>query len=262
MFSIIIFNNSNSSSCYNSILRQTYKDYEIISSKKKNRAEAFNKSIDDATGDYILFLEDSDILENRALEIIDSISDNKDIVIFDIFNHNTKEDVEILHVNPYYTSPQDLAKELIKEKYIGNVCNKAFKLDTLRKKNIRFESFPKHLEDNLFCIKVFCEDISYKWIDHALCHSIYTTQNITTQNSSGFLQYTECIKNIMKSLNYNDDKFILQKKLECLNYRAFRTRDFNKQLYTPTSVIFNSNLSIKEKLELSIICFLNSLHVL
>ena len=114
MFSIIIFNNSNSSSCYNSILRQTYKDYEIISSKKRNRAEAFNESIDNATGDYILFLEDSDILENRALEIIDSLSDNKDIVIFDLFNHNNKEDVEILHVNPYYTSPQDLAKELIK----------------------------------------------------------------------------------------------------------------------------------------------------
>lgn len=262
MFSIIIFNNSNSSSCYNSILRQTCQDYEIISSKKRNRAEAFNESIENATGDYILFLEDSDFLENSTLEIIGSISENKDVVIFDLFNHNTKEEVEILHVNPYYTSPQDLAKELIKEKYIGSVCNKAFKLDTLRKNNIRFESFPKYLEDNLFCIKVFCGNISYKWIEQPLCHSIYTTRNITTQNASAFLQYTECIINIMKSLNYIDDKFFLQKKLECLNYRAFRTRDFNKQLYTPISVIFDSNLCIKKKIELSIICFLNSLHIL
>lgn len=262
MFSIIIFNNSNSSNCYNSILRQTYQDYEIISPKKGNRAEAFNEGIKNAIGNYVLFLENSDILEDRALEIIDSMIDEQDVIIYDLINYDIKGNVEILHVNPYYTSSRNLVKELIKERYIGSICNKAFKLDYLRRNNIRFESLPKYLEDNLFCIKAFYKDISYKWIDFPLCQTVYTTRNITIQNASAFLKYTEYILKIMKSLNYNDDKFILQKKLECLNYRAFRTRDFNKQLYTPTSVIFNSNLSIKEKLELSIICFLNSLHVL
>ncbi len=264
MFSIIIFQKDKCNVCYKSICQQTYNNYEIITPEKTTRSECYNYAINVAKGDYILFLDEFTYLEENTLEYLNSYDSAYDILIYDIYNHINEDYFEIVHTNPYYTESFTLAKELIKENYFGCVCNKAFKLETLKKYDIRFETLLPNLEDNLFSIMLFSHKISYKWIDTPMCHITKSIEGnrITLGNASAFLKYAENILKIMHDNDCIDEDLILQKKMECLNYRAFRTKDFNKYLRTNINTLYRKKWPLKKKAELIVICILNNLHAL
>ena len=156
--------------CLTSLIKQTYKNFEIIvindgsidnslaiCNKYANKydnvkvydyknagvAHARNVGIKKATGDYLLFVDSDDYIDEKLLENLNEFlkKNDCDIVCFDMYK-------VVNNVNTYYHTSNSLVKDNIKRYIIGDSgpCNKLIK---------------KKLFNNLkFMEKIYYEDLA------------------------------------------------------------------------------------------------------
>lgn len=160
----------------NSVLRQTYQDFEIIvvddndedsqdrkvmeeemkkyknnkkiiylkHKKNKNGAAARNTGIKYAHGDYITFLDDDDFFISNRLEKLINIMDKEksyDAIYTGVIICNNNQINKIISA----TKCGDLQKEILMKKFdIGTGSNLFFRRDTLKELNGFDESFIRH----------------------------------------------------------------------------------------------------------------------
>lgn len=156
--------------CLDSVLNQTFKNYEIIlvndgstdssgeicdyyQSKfkqvrtfhqaNKGSSSARNFGIENAYGEYIIFLDSDDYWENDTfLEKVFESNPLSDLILFGMKKYNQRK----LVIETYSKSIKRLSnndslniyKLLINKIYISSACNKFIKLDYIKAKKIRF----------------------------------------------------------------------------------------------------------------------------
>lgn len=180
--SIIIpaYNSQNSiESCVNSAINQTYKNIEVIvvddgstddtyqilsrikekySRLKLIRQEnggvsaARNTAIQNATGDYIAFLDSDDTLTENAVEDMLSLADeNTDLVICS-YNQLEMKGKKVKKNTPrIYNNPQELLDDFIEyDKDIWGIWNKLFRRDIIVDNNILYSTNFSYGEDHIF----------------------------------------------------------------------------------------------------------------
>ena len=168
-FSIIVpvYNTSNYiDKCINSILNQTYKNFEIIivndgstdnsveilekyksnkkikiiNQKNKGLSGARNRGIKEASKDYILFIDSDDYIEETLLETLNKTIKNEDIIRFQAQEVN--ENYEIIKKYPEQEFKDLTGKEAFKiittYNYIENAWLYAYKKDYFIKNNFKF----------------------------------------------------------------------------------------------------------------------------
>lgn len=175
------------SRCLDSIIGQTYTNFELILiddcssdnsasicdsyQKKDNRIRFIkkkenegvtitrNKGLDNAKGDYIIFIDNDDYIDNNYIStFIDSINNNKgyDLYTQNIFFHYEGKD-------PYIVSDQQT---------LGGPWGKLFKKDIIEKNKIKFIPHLKYNEDNLFLLDYLEHSNSLYNIQYAGYHYI------------------------------------------------------------------------------------------
>jgi glycosyltransferase involved in cell wall biosynthesis len=166
--------------CLDSILNQTYKNYEVIcvndgstdssvsiiesyassesrlrliNQTNQNAGAARNNGMIHARGKYLLFLDADDIFESTLLEYTIEIAEkeNSDIVVYDasFFDNITRklnEDTHIINLS-YIPKETPFSKEIMKN-YIFNFTNscpwnKLYRADFIRKHNLQFQSIKR-----------------------------------------------------------------------------------------------------------------------
>ena len=177
--------------CVESILNQTYRNLEIIliddgstdkssqlcdffSTKdsrikvihKKNGglSSARNVGLDNATGDYIIFIDSDDYINRFYFEnIIIDISDY-DLLIYSFQTKNNKSIKEISYVRDIDDSicKIDFCRFLTNSRLFANVTNKVFKKN--RVDNIRFDTSTNLGEDYEFVMHYFIKISKYKYV--------------------------------------------------------------------------------------------------
>lgn len=176
--------------CVDSVLKQTYQDYEIILvddgatdssgkmcdeyAQKDSRIKvihrkngglsaARNTGLDAASGEYIYFLDSDDWLKKETLQtLVDTAKkDKSDVVFFDafVFFTDCEEDPNVYKYerSKQYESAkgQDMLKELLfTDEYRTAVPLMLFKTEYLRNNNLRFREGILH-EDELFTYLVY-----------------------------------------------------------------------------------------------------------
>lgn len=167
--------------CLDSIIMQTYFDIEIIcvddgskdesllilqqyaeidkrikvftkKNEGKGAASARNLGLDNATGEYILFLDSDDFFEKNMIEllVIKALDTRADLIVFDA---NVFDDRSSTIVSRYkgihlkYAPPKEVftyseIKDYIFQMADHVVWNKMFKLSLLRENNLYFEPIP------------------------------------------------------------------------------------------------------------------------
>ena len=247
-----------------SIINQTFKDYELIIiddastvnykipenikyiRNETNKGTLYSRKIGaiNSNGKYIIYLDSDDKLTTDALQIIyDSINKEYDIIHFSAkvisSNLNKKERIKEEKKTAWYLSSKRnvinedyLFNECLNEKLPHNMCGKAFKSEIV-KEAIKYlpDSHLIHSEDMLQCLITiyFCK--SYKAIRNELyiCNndSGYSNKDISKITIERFEKTCSDTKATLNEF-YN---FLCSQKAEILHYYDYLKLSFNQYKY-------------------------------
>ena len=175
---------------------------KLINQPNKGVSASRNTGLDNATGDFIMFLDSDDFYEPDTVEkAYKSIILNKaDIVAFVIRFLNEKETfTSSFHMDfckKYYN--RKITIDILSHNvYLtDSVCNKIFRYKFLSEHNIRFIQGQNFGEDNLFSIFCVLNNANIYTLPEALYNYTYTNEKSTTHN-----QKNKC-SILLNSLNY------------------------------------------------------------
>ena len=201
--------------CLNSILNQTFQDFEIVCiddvstdssseileyfANKDSRiriitennagpAAARNKGLARVRGEYVIFLDADDFYEITLLELLYKIAvrDNLDITVakYNIFNNSTssfEENMKIDHgdiFEPGKIVSKNEYPDQILQSVTGYVWNKLFKRSFLKEKNLSFNPWIRVFEDVYFIITALAvADRVGKVFEILVHHRVYSGQS-------------------------------------------------------------------------------------
>lgn len=268
------------SNCIDSILKQTYKNIEVIIindgsidssgnicdeyAKKDRRIKVIqqknsgvsatrNIGIDIATGEYMQFVDSDDYLEYNMVErLIDAMSDKVNLVIcgYKVMDRNKGNVVVNNYICPIeriYQKSEFIMDfgELFNKGYINSPCNKLYVTDMIKKINLHFNEGLNMGEDLLFNFEYMkvCEFIST--INDSFYNYLnYNSDSLTTGYKKNFFENQQMLFSKIR-------EFLLEN--ECYTEQ---NKDFIEISYTDSVIgclgnLFhvNSNITLKDRKE-------------
>ena len=230
--------------CINSIIEQTYKNYEIIiindgstdntkniidkyktkkkvtiiNQNNKGLSESRNIGVKKATGNYILFVDGDDYIDKKLLETLNNIIEDEDIIRFQLRTVDEKYNIikEYSEKEFKYLSGIDAFNEIIKYKYIELACCYAYKREFLIKNNFKFKKGTYHEDFGLIPL------------------IIIKANKISSINYIGY-NYVQRNNSIMNNNDYNKE---LKKAYDVLEHYDYLKKNNDKY-----SMLFNSYIA-------------------
>ena len=166
---IICINDGSTDNSQNFLEEYAKRDSRLKIIKQENLGAglARNKGIETAKGEYILFLDSDDWIEENTCELLyySAKKYDSDLVLFDSLIHNDESIVELEFLNEDFeekTFNYTQIKNKIFDSYLGVIWNKFYKTKFLKENDIKFPNH-KIFNDVEFHIKtmLLAEKITY-----------------------------------------------------------------------------------------------------
>ena len=179
--------------CLDSLLKQTYKNIEIIIvddgskdnslqlikdyANKDSRIKVYTQSnqgpsvarntgLDNSTGKYIMFVDADDFIDkNMVANMVEVIKDDTNTLVLcdnsEIWA-NEIEERKLFDTDKNYIKKVDVIKAIASGK-AGLVCGKLFNKNIIKEHNIKFDKEIKMCEDQIFFLNIsrYCDDFIY-----------------------------------------------------------------------------------------------------
>lgn len=177
---IVIVDDGSSDKTFDIILDYCSRDRRIVSIHQENQgvSVARNNALDKSNGEYVLFLDSDDWLENDAVSsLVNSIVDKDCLVCCDwyyvLFDEKSNS---FIHENQVGNSIEEICDSRDALNYIGinskyrftSSCYKLFNREILNINHIRFTPGIHQGEDGLFSFQYLCNIKKVKYIPLAL----------------------------------------------------------------------------------------------
>ncbi|PFJ08222.1 glycosyl transferase family 2 [Bacillus cereus] len=151
---------------------------KLVNQKNQGVSTARNEGLQIAIGEYIGFVDADDYIEPDMYEILynSAKQSNCDAVIsnfkWEIRGHKiiTKYSFPVDIVLKTDFIEQDLLPYFLKEDNLNTVCNKVYRNNLIREKNVEFPEKVVLGEDGMFNIQFFSNATSLKYIDYTGYH--------------------------------------------------------------------------------------------
>lgn len=244
------------SHCLDSIVSQSYADFEVIAvddcspdrsiaivedyAKHDDRIRIVkkehsglgltrNKGLEEATGEFILFVDSDDFLSPKALEIlVRKATESKcDIVFYNYFIENNKQVTSTIAPLPYNEDitedeyNDEMFSELIgranegmfkNTPMLGGAWRRFFKRSLVTENNIKFENEQQILlEDNLFSIMLHSVAQKTHFITDALYHYRYNPNSLSTSYREGKFQMLKNYYELVSDYLVDVERYIFNK---------------------------------------------------
>lgn len=210
------------------------KDKRISLHKKENSGVSAtrNLGINKANGDYCLFLDSDDWLNDDAIEILVNNIDDNDLVICSYSNYINGEIKEARYYNPLtLTKNHILLCASKKEYYLDSSCFKLFDLSIIKNNHIYFDEAITNIEDGLFVFNYLHYIRKAKYIDDLLWTVNKREGSVTSKPFSE--SRLTCIDAIHKMINEFNNSYDTHQNL--LLYLACTLR------YVIISMFYSNN---------------------
>ena len=273
--------------CLESIVNQTYKNLEIIvvnDGTKDNSMEiveeflsdsrlkvinkengglssARNRGMEEATGDYILFVDSDDWLEENGIDIlVKNLIKNIDILGANFYVFDEKNQLKNKNNFKIKYRENDEGKNLLLNDLESVVWNKLYKISFLKKNNIIFLENVIH-EDEEFTFKCYMKAKNVKYIQEVTynyrINRVGSIMNNSEKNKNDSIASLRKIINEIKIIQKNSDDYFIQLRSLLKQYKLeikilnkknviFSKQDIIKFETIIENINFNL-LSLKEK---------------
>ena len=254
------------------ILNSVLKDYPErreqvkIIQHKHNRgvAAARNTAVDNSTGDYLMYVDSDDYIENNTVELLvkESEARHADIVISDFFITTRKREYS---VSDYFIDdPKEFLKTFLVRKVDASLCGKLYRSTFYKNAGAAFIEGLNYGEDYLVLIKLLSSAKILSKISRPLYHYIQynstsSTNNITIKSIDDIVK----INNIIQEMFGSMDEFktvvnisILRNKLGLIKMAKPSLYKFIVPLYQDIEKKYSRYLNIGDRI-LIILMYLN-----
>ncbi len=271
------------SKCIDSVLAQTHTNFELLlindgstdnSGKicdeyaaRDSRIRVFhtenggvssarNLGLDNATGEWVSFVDSDDYVQSNFLELLHSraVEANADIVICNFYLE--KEGAKTLRRQVIESNNSDIyLREIFDNKCMGAMWNKLIKHELYIKYNIHFPQEIFYCEDVCALTKLMCNKLNIAYVDQPLYNHIYNSQSITRNiNKNTILNRMLFIDYIELNFNsYNLIKHKLSIKFQIITSALFNYKDY-KLIYPEITDINVSDAGGKKEQLLFFLC--------
>jgi len=219
--------------CLDSILSQTYREYECILindgstdncpaicddySKKDKRISVFHKKnegisktrqfgLDHAKGSYIFFIDSDDWIELSCFDnVYQTIKDeNADILYIDFYNESSNGKEKTCIQKPCVNDNDKAIKQIVKGELFSCLWNIVLKRDFYINNKLRFHETVNYGEDTLFIVEALFSKPIIKKIDGTFYHHTFNRNSFTQHNKKA--KFIERIK-FIEQLNLLFEKY-------------------------------------------------------
>lgn len=261
--------------CVNSIINQTYRNLEIIlvnDGSKDNSGDicdkfsvldkrikvihkenggvssARNIGLDICSGDYIMFVDSDDWIENTTVDKLIDIQKegNFDVVMFGVYFEYTKQNKVknyIFKNEKFYELSKitSLLPSLIKEEKINALWNKFYSSALIKENNIKFNESLNIAEDALFNYQIFMHVKSYCTLNDCFYHYMIRNDEESLSKKYNSSKYAMLI--------FVNDFLHQNIKLGHINFAVIQAANYIriKNIYSCLLDLFNNNYSISKK---------------
>lgn len=244
----IFVNDGSSDKSYDIIKKYEKLDnrIKVISQKNQGVSVARNSGVSIAKGEFIGFIDGDDMVDRDYYEVLYKSAKDNDVDIV-ISNWRTDMSNEAI-INFPFKLNVPLNKEYIKNNIytfliqndsFNSVCNKLFRNEIIKEKNIKFPVGIALGEDGRFNMSIFTYSNSAIYIDY--CGYLYrevegsVTRNIS--NKDYFKRTLQVYKENIKEINQWDiDKELIEK---------LRVKKFINSVLSYTYLYFNASNDLK-----------------
>ncbi len=219
--------------CIDSVISQTYKDWELILiddgspdnagsicdeyAKRDSRIKVIHKKnegvsaarqagLDTASGKYIIHVDSDDWIEPTMLEelYLKAIEEDADMVICDYYRDDEMQSTYI-EQKPYSLQSPMVLKELFSHLH-GNCWNKLVKKDCFTRYNIKFPPNINYCEDVCVNVQLLLHEIKIVYLPKAYYHYVQQsssiTNNFTKQTLETCIRYVEYLSNYFEAESF------------------------------------------------------------
>ena len=176
-------------------LSKTSLKYKVIDKENGGVSDARNIGIENATGDYLMFLDGDDYIENTTLEkvVAEFSSSNEDFIYYGMKSVDEKDKVLADYPKESFLDNLITGKELIIKllsQEVETIPMHAFfcKTKIVKDNNIKFTKGCTNGEDQEFYLKYLCHCNKVKSINEYLCY--YVQREGSISNSVNFSKFT------------------------------------------------------------------------
>lgn len=265
--------------CVNSIIAQTFTDYElilvddgssdgsgkmcddyaksnpqvcVIHQANQGVSTARQKGLDAANGQYVIFADPDDWVEPTMLEELFEVAINNDadVVIFDFWINSSEVTGDRKHQNPRALSSDSLLRQLISGELHGFTWNKLYRSSCLRKYHVTFPQGINYSEDLWFnCKLLLNQNVKVAYLNKAFYHYDYysnssgLSRKLRARSVKDYLSFIEFIHDELQEDDFKDELAILRFNAIRLAFRSDCSSSEFYSIYPERSKEFRKILS-------------------
>lgn len=201
--------------------------FKYIFKKNGGVSSARNVGIEQANGDYIIFVDSDDFCDNKMLDYILPRLTKRTLLCFGYFRvFRNKQEKETLNASQQLNINKNIYKYIIDSESIGGyACNKVFDAQIIKKYRIKFNEEIHSLEDMLFVIEYTKHITEIKYIEAPLY--FYRMRKSSVSNdlfNSKNLSMLEALKILIQRFKKNDKISMLLKYNYLYNYYRLKSK--------------------------------------
>ena len=237
--------------CFDSILAQTYSDFEVIvvddcshddtlavarqyaQSDKRitvlhndlNRGISYSRqqAVDAAQGHYIIHADADDYIDHDMLECMHGTArkENADVVICD-YDEECDGQHTLRRQQPTSLKPRQIVIDLLTGKIHGSCCNKLIARHLYTAPGIKFPAGINCCEDLYVCLCIFARNPVVAYLPRAFYHYVRSSTSITSQLTLSNLEQDAKLRDMVIDHFNHDSELQEIASREMSKYVAFR----------------------------------------
>lgn len=175
-FQLILIDDCSTDNSYDIALSfsKKFKNFLLIkNTQNKGVSYSRNKGLDNAIGDFIIFVDSDDLVDfdltGKIIGKITNFSEPWSLLYYNVFRIKDKKDLsnKLTNYKKSILNKDLLIKYILDERKLGGyIYNKVFKSEIIKKHQVRFDEDIYIAEDEVFCLNYL------KFIDKELAYSV------------------------------------------------------------------------------------------